>query len=303
MSTVSSAQVGECRRAGAFRAVAGALRYRFFLVAGIFPYLLGAAAAYGLEGAIDWWLLSAGLAGVVFVSIGIEGMNEYFDSRIGGDRVFASAQRQGARWHLPVGLCGFALALAVGLYLATVRGWPVMGFALLGGAAALSYLLPPVHLSYRGFGEAVIAVAYGLGLTLGSFYLQTGGFSWQCALAGMVPALLMFAMALANEIPDYYGDRLVGKRNLIVRVGQRRGVLLYALGLGACICVITAGLLLGAFGWPLVVAVLALVPLAWVLVRSAVRSCESALRFSRVIRGTIVLYIFVNVVAIWSYLV
>ena len=33
------------------------------------------------------------------------------------------------------------------------------------------------------------------------------------------------ALAVVNAIPDYHQDRLVGKRNLVVRLGRRRGVL------------------------------------------------------------------------------
>lgn len=287
---------------GLFNIIAGMLRYRFFLVAGVFPYLLGTAVAYSVTGTIDWWLLAVGLGGIVFVSMGIEGMNEYFDSKIGGDRVFASPHRTPVRWHLPVGLTGFALALAAAICLTILQGWIILGFALIGGAAALSYLIPPVHLSYRGFGETVIALAYGVGLTLGSFYLQAGRLTWQCGAAALIPTLLMFAMALANEVPDYYGDRLVGKRNLIVRLGQRRGVLLYGLVLVLCFFVMATGLITGTFG-PLLAVSFLLLPLVWWNLRSGLQHFETPVRFCRVIGRTILLYIIVNVVAISSYLI
>ena len=44
------------------------------------------------------------------------------------------------------------------------------------------------------------------------------------------------ALAVVNAIPDFHQDRLVGKRNLVVRLGRRRAVWLYlgARGGGAC---------------------------------------------------------------------
>src|SRR5262252_4965024 len=59
-------------------AVCSMVRYRFFLYAGLLPYLLGAAWAYAI-------------AGVVLAVVGVEAFNEYFDSRMGTDRVFNPA--------------------------------------------------------------------------------------------------------------------------------------------------------------------------------------------------------------------
>ena len=64
------------------------VRYRFFLYAGLLPYLLGAAWAYGIVGVFDAAIFWSGLAGVVLAVIGVEAFNEYFDSRMGTDRVF-----------------------------------------------------------------------------------------------------------------------------------------------------------------------------------------------------------------------
>src|SRR6185295_404271 len=54
------------------------VRYRFFLYAGLLPYLLGAAWAYAVEGAFDAPAFWCGLAGVVLSVVGVEAFNEYF---------------------------------------------------------------------------------------------------------------------------------------------------------------------------------------------------------------------------------
>jgi 1,4-dihydroxy-2-naphthoate octaprenyltransferase len=46
-------------------------------------------------------------------------------------------------------------------------------------------------------------------------------------LASFVPGLLIMALAVVNAIPDFHQDRLVGKRNLVVRLGRHRAVRLY----------------------------------------------------------------------------
>ena len=64
------------------------VRYRFFLYAGLLPYLLGAAWAYAIAGSFDVAIFWSGLGGVVLAVIGVEAFNEYFDARMGTDRVF-----------------------------------------------------------------------------------------------------------------------------------------------------------------------------------------------------------------------
>lgn len=222
--------------------VASMVRYRFFLYAGLLPYLLGAAWAYAVAGAIDVPIFWSGFGGVVLAVIGVEAFNEYFDSRMGTDRVFNPKDiprvSDGVLW---LGVVAFAGALAVGVYL-TARGeWPILVFALLGGAAAIFYEAPPIRWSYRGLGELIIGLAYGPWMVLGSLYLHTRELSWAAFWASLVPGFLIMALAVVNAIPDFHQDRLVGKRNLVVRLGRRRAVWLY-LALAA------AGLLVAAIG-------------------------------------------------------
>ena len=94
------------------------VRYRFFLYAGLLPYLLGAAWAYAVAGAFDAPVFWSGLGGVVLAVIGVEAFNEYFDARMGTDRVFNPDDvppiAQAVFW---IGTAAFAAALAVGVYL------------------------------------------------------------------------------------------------------------------------------------------------------------------------------------------
>ena len=123
-----------------------------------------------------------------------------------------------------IGVVAFAGALAVGVYLTVRGGWPILAFALLGGAAAIFYEAPPIRWSYRGLGEAVIALSYGPWMVLGSLYLHTHALSWRRVLGVAAAGLLIMALAVVNAIPDFHQDRLVGKRNLVVRLGRRRAV-------------------------------------------------------------------------------
>jgi len=145
------------------------------------------------------------------------------------------------------GVVAFAAALAVGLYLAMHVGWPIVVFALLGGMAAIFYEAPPIRWCYRGLGETVIALSYGPWMVLGSLYLHTRALSWQAFAASLVPGLLIMSLAVVNAIPDYHQDLLVGKRNLVVRLGRAGGVVLYLALAAAGLTVAIVGSLAGVF--------------------------------------------------------
>jgi 1,4-dihydroxy-2-naphthoate polyprenyltransferase len=267
------------------------VRYRFFLYAGLLPYLLGAAWAYARAGAFDATLFWSGLGGVVLAVVGVEAFNEYFDSRMGTDRVFNPADlppmSDAVLW---LGIGAFAGAFAVGVYLTVRGGWPILVLALLGGMAAIFYVAPPIRWAYRGLGELVIALSYGPWMVLGSLYLHARATSWGALAASLVPGCLIMALAVVNAIPDYHQDRLVGKRNLVVRLGRRRAVWLYLGVAAAGLLVVPAGVAIGIFPVTCLAALLAL-PLLVASGRSAQRSYETPRAFVPAVRSIVACYL------------
>ena len=271
--------------------VCAMVRYRFFLYAGLMPYLLGAAWAYAIAGAFDGRIFLGGLAGVVLAVVGVEAFNEYFDSRMGTDRVFnpddLPPMTDLVLW---LGIAAFAGALAVGVYLTLRGGWPILAFALLGGAAAIFYVAPPIRWAYRGLGELVIALSYGPWMVLGSLYLHTRELSWAALAVSLVPGCLIMGLAVVNAIPDFHQDRLVGKRNLVVRLGRRRAVTLY-LGLAAAgLAIVPLGVVAGIFPWPCLAALLA-VPLLLESGRIARTTYETPRAFVPAVRHIVACYL------------
>ncbi|HEY1326112.1 MAG TPA: prenyltransferase [Casimicrobiaceae bacterium] len=271
--------------------VLGLVRYRFFLYAGLLPYLLGAAWAFGIAGRFDAALFWSGLGGVVLSVIGVEAFNEYFDARMGTDRVFNPDDLPAiSPLVLWIGVAAFAGALAVGVYLTARVGTPVLVFALLGGAAAIFYEAPPIRWSYRGLGEAVIGLAYGPWMVLGSLYLHTRSLSWPALLASLLPGLTIMSLAVVNAIPDFHQDRLVGKRNLVVRLGRARAVRLYVALAAAGLAVVPAGVAAGVFPPPCLAALLA-IPLLAASASRARASYEQPRRFVPAVRSVVACYV------------
>jgi 1,4-dihydroxy-2-naphthoate polyprenyltransferase len=271
--------------------VCSMVRYRFFLYAGLLPYLLGAAWAYAMAGALDAGVFWSGLGGVVLAVVGVEAFNEYFDSRMGTDRVFnvedSPPMSEAVLW---LGIAAFGGALAAGVYLAAQGGWPILAFATLGGLAAIFYVAPPIRWAYRGLGETVIALSYGPWMVLGSLYLHTRELSWGALWASLVPGFLIMALAVVNAIPDFHQDRLVGKRNLVVRLGRRRAVSLYIALAAAGLLVAAAGVIAGSFP-PACLATLLSLPLLWASWRAAARTYESPREFVPAIRNIVACYV------------
>jgi 1,4-dihydroxy-2-naphthoate octaprenyltransferase len=267
------------------------IRYRFFLYAGLMPYLLGAAWAFAMAGRFDVPVFWSGLGGVVLSVIGVEAFNEYFDARMGTDRVFNPQDvppiAQAVFW---IGTAAFAAALAVGVYLAVRVGWPVIAFALLGGAAAIFYEAPPIRWVYRGLGELMIALSYGPWMVLGSVYLHTRTLPAGAFVASFVPAFLIMALAVVNAVPDFHQDRLVGKRNLVVRLGRERGVALYLTLAGAGLAVVAVGVAAGIFPVPCLAALLAL-PLVAMSARCARANYSAPRQFLPAMRHMVLAYL------------
>lgn len=267
------------------------VRYRFFLYAGLLPYLLGAVWASAVAGQFDVAAFWAGLGGVVLSVIGVEAFNEYFDARMGTDRVFNPEDVPPiARAVFWIGTFAFAAALAVGIYLAARFGWPVIAFALAGGAAAIFYEAPPLRWSYRGLGEIAIGLSYGPLMVLGSLYLHSREFSWAAFVASLVPGAFIMALAVVNAIPDFHQDRLVGKRNLVVRLGRKRAVVLYLALAAAGLAIVVAGVISGMFPLAALAAWLAL-PFVVASGRHAVRHHSAPRRFLPAMRDMVLAYL------------
>ncbi|MBB4210059.1 1,4-dihydroxy-2-naphthoate prenyltransferase [Rhodothalassium salexigens DSM 2132] len=279
--------------------LASLIRYRFFLYAGLLPYLLGAAWAHGMVDVFRPDMFWIGLGGVLLSVIGVETFNEYFDSRMGTDRVFDPEDLPPmSPMVLYLGLAAFAAALAVGIYLTTIAGWPILLYTGLGGMAAAFYVGPPIRWVYRGLGEAVIALSYGPLMVLGSLHLHARTMDWAvigpALLASLVPGLLIMALAVTNAIPDYHQDRLVGKRNLVVRMGRERAVWVYNGMALAALCVVALGVALGLFPLACAAALIAL-PLLYQSLQRARTSWQSPRAFVPAVRAIVRTYVVTTV--------
>lgn len=216
------------------------LRAPFFTASAV-PVLLGAALSYWHTTHLDWPLFLLTLVGVVLFHAGANTANDYYDHLSGNDaantrfvRPFTGGSRfiqNGllAPFHvLALSLCCFAAGGLVGLYLAWRAGWVVLLLGVIGGLAGFGYTAPPLKLGYRGWGELVVAITFGVLPVAGTYYVQTSTLPPGILAASLPIALLVTAILFVNQFPDYEADRVVGKRNWVVRLGPMGARPLYA---------------------------------------------------------------------------
>ena len=228
------------------------------------PVLVGTALA--LEaGTFHGGAALAALLGAVLIQVGTNFSNDYADFLKGAD----TAERKGPLRVTQAGLVTaagmrratalvFALAFLVGLYLVGRGGWPVLAVGLVSIAAGLAYTLGPYPLGYIGLADLFVLVFFGPVAVGGTFYVQALALTPAAVVAGLGPGLLSVAILAVNNTRDVSEDRAAGKRTLVVRLGRRFGVGLYAAcAVGAALVPVALVAMTGRH-WPVLGAVLVL---------------------------------------------
>lgn len=278
------------------------LRYRFFLFAGILPFFLGASMSFYAHKRFNFYYFAVAFIGIALSLVGVETFNEYFDARLGSDRVFLEDKENIPDYIFYLGCLAFILAGIIAVYLSLKIGLSIAAFAISGFIAACFYVGPPLRLAYRGFGELAIFFAYGPLMVLGSYYVQAQRIGPGPFWVSLILGLLLLALALVNEIPDYYQDRLVGKRNLVVRLGKKRATILYQAVIFLSflmLAIASAVKLIPIFS----ISVFLIFPFAVHTALKARKTYDKAAQFIPTIRNTLIIYLFVGFTLIIGYLI
>lgn len=251
-----------------------------FYTAVLVPSLLGAAVARYQTGSFSWSLLLITLTGLCLAHAGTNMANDYYDYLSGNDVINTnySPFNGGTRvivegllrpeQVLRASLLCYALAVLTGIYLAWLRGAPVLVFMLIGLICSFFYSADPVRLAHHGVGEIFVGLNFGPMIVLGSYYVQTQQVSWLPFLASLPVGLLIAAVLYINQYPDLEADRAVGKNNLVVRWGTERALPGYYALLAGPYAIVLASVYLGLMPYSALLALFT-VPLAGVAVMVA----------------------------------
>ena len=207
------------------------------LIAGASPVIIGAALA-ALAAPLSMPLFLASFLFSIFIQIGTNYANDYFDSvngadtekRIGPPRAVAkgwltpNAMRNGA-------FLSFFGAFCFSLPLLLATGPWALFFVFTSIAFGILYTGGPKPLGYLGLGDLLVLIYFGPVAVLGTYFVQQHAVSWNLFLLSLSPGLLSVAILTANNLRDEETDRAANKNTLVVRFGRKFGALEYT----ACI--------------------------------------------------------------------
>lgn len=199
------------------------------------PVLVGTACASAVD-AFRAGPAVAALAGALLLQIGANFANDVFDfergadtpDRLGPTRAVQSGLLEARALRVATAVV-FALALAIGVYLTAVAGWPVVAIGVTSILAALAYTGGPYPLGYNGLGDAAVFVFFGLVAVCGTAYVQALAVPAVAWWAAVPVGALSTAILVVNNVRDLRTDERAGKRTLAVRLGRDGAVAEYAL--------------------------------------------------------------------------
>lgn len=163
-------------------------------------------------------------------------INDYFDCIHGNDD---SSTRLGPKracaegWiTLPVmrrGLCMVsAVACLIGLPLICYGGWPMV---IVGAVCVLFAFLYTTFFSYRGLGDLLVLVFFGIVPVYFTWYVcipqSFQNFDLWVLASGIACGLVIDTFLLVNNYRDRDNDKRDGKMTLVVRIGAKRTEQLY----------------------------------------------------------------------------
>ena len=198
------------------------------LPAAIAPVLVGTAAAIEQAGELPRiGAFIAALVGSIFIQIGTNLANDYSDAKRGADTVdrlgpvrVAAAGLVAPRSVLVATWVAFGVAVAAGIYLATVAGPVILVVGAASILAGVLYTGGPRPYGYAGLGELFVFLFFGLVAVNGSYYVQLEELDWLPFGLSVSIGCLATAILVVNNVRDIDTDRRAGKRTLAVRLGR-----------------------------------------------------------------------------------
>ncbi len=190
-------------------------------------------------GSLDPGRLALCLAAVLCVDMGTTAFNSFFDWWRGvdhadtnreSDKVILS-QNVPALAAFLVAAALYAIAVVLGLFLASAAGFWLIPAGAICLAVGFLYNGGPLPISRTPFGELASGSFLGSALFLVVFRSQTGSWNVHALLASLPGSLMISSILAVNNACDIEGDRASGRRTLAVLAGRRAAArIAYLLG-------------------------------------------------------------------------
>jgi 1,4-dihydroxy-2-naphthoate polyprenyltransferase len=250
------------------------IRPRFLLIS-VALAALGTSIAWQ-NGFVSLRYAVLAFIGLVFWQVSVQVLNDYFDYKSGVDLKTRRTPFSGGSGILPAhllrpgsvlkfGLLSFALAVPIWVYLIIVKGLLLLPVIGVGAVCVLVYT--PFLTRWR-LGELSSALGLGILPILMFYFVQTGGYSTEAAVAAIPAGILIFDIHLLNEFPDVEADMSGRDKTLPIILGRPKAAWLYLAGTGAVYAWSVAWAAAGVMPLPTLIA-LVTIPLALWAIKGA----------------------------------
>lgn len=257
-------------------------------LASLASVVLGTLAAAAVGPLHPGWL-AATVAAVLAIEIAKNASGEVFDFDSGTDLAVRPEDRTPfsggkrvlvdelltRRQTTAIATVSYLAAVLIGSTIAVLRAPQVLWVGLAGIGLAYFYHAPPARLSYRGWGEAAVALCYGPLICAGTYLVQRQQLDAPAVYVSIPLGILVAAFLWVNEFPDYEADRASGKNTLVVRMGRARARFVFCALVAAAYAIAALLPVLGLVPGATWLGLLGLVP-ALVACRVVLRDPENA---------------------------
>ncbi len=198
----------------------------FSFTASVTPVLIGSVFG-AIDGPFSWSRFFLALFGSLFIHIGTNLINDYYDYKSGVDTLESGSGSQILPRQLLSpseiywgGITAFGAGSALGLLLVAMCGWPILVLGITSVLAGYFYTANPVSLAYIALGEATVFLFMGTVIVAGAYYVQRETFALVPILTSLPVGCLVAAILQANNIRDSESDKSNGKNTLATVVGR-----------------------------------------------------------------------------------
>ncbi len=235
------------------------------LLPGLYVWPQSVSACTGSDAHVLLMLLWT-LVSIVLFHAASNLWSDYFDFRKGVDTdpSIGSATITGglltARDTMIYASILLAIAVANGLLVAWVVGWPLLVFGAIGTLLVVSY----PWMKFHALGDLDILLTFGVLPTIGTAFILTGELQWSSLWVTPLFATITVAVLHANNTRDNKRDSHAGIHTFAMLIGARASQCVYFIEIWLPLlwCVLCVGLTACAapcgcnphFGWPLLVA-------------------------------------------------
>lgn len=225
-----------------------------------FAYMTWVCSLYGMS--IDWVSGVLAVVGIVFFHASGNMLSDVRDYKKGVDRGLNHMPLVNGSFttkeYMRLSLTLFVLGCAIGFYIMSRCGWPLLYAAVYGAFFTLTY----ATFKYYALGDVVIFLSYAVIPILGTTFATISEYYYPALVLALPIGLITVAILHVNNTRDIESDREAGIRTLAMLLGLKASVQLYAFEVLFPFVAVIATIMCGWLPWYSVIVLFAL-PKAW----------------------------------------